>query len=71
LEATVPAKRRKVETSPNSRFVNIEAINRVQIEARAVEVGLEDEEGSKQSVETQEYIEVGSVVDDDDDKVEG
>jgi len=26
LEAAVPVKRRKVETSPNSRFVNIRAI---------------------------------------------
>jgi hypothetical protein len=44
LEATVPTKRR-VETSPNSRFINIKAIYRAQIEARSVEVGSEDEEG--------------------------
>jgi hypothetical protein len=35
LEATGPTKRRRVETSPNSRFVNIKAIHRAQIEAGA------------------------------------
>jgi len=71
LEATAPTKRRRVETSPNSRFVDIAAIQRAQIEARAIEVGSEHEEGSNQSVGTQECIEVGSVVDDGDDEVEG
>ena len=71
LEATAPTKRRRVETSPNSRFVNIEAIHRAQIEARAVEVESEDEEGSGNTMETEDCIEVGSVIDDGDDEAEG
>ena len=71
LEATAPTKRRRVETSPNSRFVDITAIQRARIKARAIKVGSEHKEGSNQSIRTQEYIEVSSMVDDDNDEVEG
>jgi 4-hydroxybenzoate polyprenyltransferase len=53
LEAEVEVrrtqKRRKVETSPNSKFVNIKAIRKAQLAAQGIE---EDEEGSSSSEET-------------------
>ena len=38
LEAARPKKRRKVEMSPNSKSVNIEAIRKVQLEAEGIEI---------------------------------
>ena len=38
LEAVRPKKRKKVRTSPNSKFVNIEAIQQAQNEANGVEI---------------------------------
>ncbi|GAB0139100.1 putative DDE endonuclease domain-containing protein [Epichloe bromicola] len=42
LEAVRPKKRKKVETSPNSRFANIKAIRRAQLEVHATENGESD-----------------------------
>ena len=38
LEAAQPKKRKRVRTSPNSKFVNIEAIRKAQNEANGVEI---------------------------------
>jgi hypothetical protein len=71
LEAAAPLKRRKVETSPNSRFVNIRAIRRAQIEAGVIEAESADEEGSEGSETPNSCIVVGSGEDDSDVEVEG
>jgi hypothetical protein len=71
LAAVVPAKRRKVETSPNSRFVNIEAIRRAKIKAGELEAELVDEEVSEGSETPKECIVVASDDDSDPDEVEG
>lgn len=42
LEAVRPKRRKKVETSPNSRFADIEAIRRTQLEVNAAENGKSD-----------------------------
>jgi len=47
LEAARPKKRRKVKTSPNSKFANIEAIRRAQIEAGEVENEPDESDGSE------------------------
>jgi 4-hydroxybenzoate polyprenyltransferase len=71
LEATRPTKRRKVETSPNSRFVTIRAIRRAQIEAGAIEAESADEEGSENTIEEEDCIVVGGSSSSDDDEAEG
>jgi hypothetical protein len=71
LKATRPTKKRKVETSPNSRFVTIRAIRRAQIEAGAIEAKSADEEGSKNTIEEEDCIVVGGSSSSDNDKVEG
>jgi len=71
LEAAVPFKRKKVETSPNLRFVTIEAIWRAKIEAGEIEAESADEEGSEKSETLESCIVVGSDDDAGDDKVEG
>ena len=50
LEALRPRKRRRVRTSPNSKFVNIEAIKEAQEEADGAEIEEDDEEGSDVSI---------------------
>ena len=59
LEATVPSKRKKVETSPNLRFVTIEAIRRAKIEAGEIKAESADKEGSKKSETPESCIMVG------------
>jgi hypothetical protein len=49
LEAARPKRRRKVETSPNSRFADIKAIQRAQEEVAVAESYKEDEEESEVS----------------------
>ena len=71
LAATVPAKRRKVETSPNSRFVNIKAIRRAKIEASKLEAESADKEVSKGLEIPKECIVVASNDNSDPNKVEG
>jgi len=71
LAAIVPAKRRKVETSPNSRFINIKAICRVKFEAGKLEAKSVDKEVSKGSEIPKECIVVASSSDFDPDEVEG
>jgi hypothetical protein len=71
LEAMAPVKRKKVETSPNSRFVNIRAIRRAQIAAGTIEAKSADEEGSEKSETPESCIVVGSDEDSDDVEVEG
>jgi hypothetical protein len=71
LEAMAPVKRKKVPTSPNSRFVQIEAIRKAQIAARAIEAESADEEGSEESETPEDCIVVGSGDDADDEEVEG
>lgn len=71
LEAVAPSKRKKVETSPNSRFVSIEAIRRAKIEAGEIEAESADEEGSEKSETPESCIVVASDDDSDDDEVEG
>jgi hypothetical protein len=71
LEAAATSKRRKVEASPNSRFVNIRAIRRAKIEAGEIEAGSADEEGSEESKTPNSCIVVGSGEDNSDDEVAG
>jgi hypothetical protein len=60
LEARVtdlePRKRRKVRTSPNSKFVGIEAIKRAQIEAGDREIDVEDSDGTDKLSSTLSHI---------------
>jgi DDE superfamily endonuclease/Tc5 transposase DNA-binding domain len=58
LEAARPKKRMRVRTSPNSKFVNIEAIQRAQNKANGVEIEEEDEKGSIASESQKSCIEV-------------
>jgi hypothetical protein len=58
LEAVRPKKRKSVRTSPNSKFVDIEAIKQAQDEANGVEIEEEDEEGSTESDSQRSCIEV-------------
>ena len=62
LEARVlelePKKRRKVQTSPNSKFAGIEAIRRAQIEAGDRQIEAEDSESSEDSASTFSCIEI-------------
>jgi hypothetical protein len=49
LEAMRPRKRARVRTSPNSKFANIEAIQKAQQEANGVEIEDDEAEGSDAS----------------------
>ena len=49
LEALQPKKRRKVMLSPNSKFADIKAIQRAQIEAGVIEASVTDEEDTSES----------------------
>jgi hypothetical protein len=71
LEAIVPIKRKRVETSPNSRFVNIRAIRRAQIAAGAIEAESADEKGSSESETPRSCIVVGSSDEEDEEEVDG
>ncbi len=51
-----PRKRRKVRTSPNSKFAGIEAIKRAQIEAGDREIDDEDEDSTIQLSSTLSHI---------------
>ena len=60
LEAKVvqlePRKRRKVQTSPNSKFVRIQAIKKAQIEAGDRQIEAEDTEMSEDNDSTMDCI---------------
>jgi 4-hydroxybenzoate polyprenyltransferase len=58
LEAARPKKRKKVRTSPNSKFANIEAIQLAQIAANGVEIGEDDEEELDEAGSEKSCIEV-------------
>ena len=58
LEAVRPKKRKKVRTSPNSKFVDIDAIWKAQNEANGVEIEEESEEESDESMSERSCIEV-------------
>ena len=62
LEARVqqlePRKRRKVQTSPNSKFAEIGAIRKAQIEAGDRQIEAEDSDVSTDSESTLSYIEI-------------
>ena len=58
VEELKPRKRRKVRTSPNSKFTGIEAIRRAQIEAGNSEIEAEDSDVSIDSVSTLSCIEL-------------
>ena len=66
LEAQVEAgkrrKRKKVKTSPNSKFANIEAIYKAQMEVGEVENSLDESSDSDIPSEAGSCIVVGSVV---------
>ena len=49
VEELVPRKRRKVKTSPNSKFAGIRAIRRAQIEAGDRQIEAEDSDVSTDS----------------------
>ena len=58
VEQLEPRKRRRVRTSPNSKFVDIQAIKEAQIEAGDREIEEEDSDLSMESTSTGDYIEV-------------
>ena len=58
VEQLEPRKKRKVRTSPNSKFADIRAIKRAQIEAGESEVEVEDSDSSIDSTSTGDCIEV-------------
>ena len=58
LEAARPRKRKRVRTSPNSKFVNIEAIWQAQNEANGAEIEQDNKEGSNVSITEGSCIEV-------------
>jgi hypothetical protein len=64
-------KRKKVETSPNSRFIRIEAIYRAKIKAGEIKAKSVDEEGSEGSEILESYIVIGFDESDSNDEVEG
>ena len=51
-----PRKRRKVQTSPNSKFVGIQAIRKAQIEAGDRQIEEEDAELSEDNDSRMDYI---------------
>jgi DDE superfamily endonuclease/helix-turn-helix, Psq domain/Tc5 transposase DNA-binding domain len=58
LEAARPKKRKSVRTSPNSKFVSIEAIHKAQNEANGVEIEEDEGEESTASESEKSCIEV-------------
>jgi 4-hydroxybenzoate polyprenyltransferase len=58
VEQLKPRKRRKVKTSPNSRFAGIEAIKKAQIEAGDRHIEAEDSDTFRDSASTLSCIEV-------------
>jgi 4-hydroxybenzoate polyprenyltransferase len=58
IEQLQPRKRRKVQTSPNSKFADVRAIKRAQIEAGDTEIEEEDSDSSIESTSTGDFIEV-------------
>ena len=58
VEQLEPRKRRKVQTSPNSRFTGIGAVREAQIEAGDRQIELEDFELSDDTISIIDYIEV-------------
>ena len=58
VEQLEPRKRRRVKTSPNSKFTDIRAIKQAQIEAGDREIEEEDSDLSIESDSTADYIEV-------------
>ena len=58
LEKARPRKGRKVKTSPNSKFVNIEKIRKAQMEAEGAEIVDDDEEEASESHSTLDCIEI-------------
>jgi hypothetical protein len=58
LEVGRKQKRRKVDTSPNSKFVNIEAIRRAQLASQGVKEVDEDSSSSEEVVSEADCIEV-------------
>jgi hypothetical protein len=58
LEKAGPRKRKKVRTSPNSKFVDIEKIRRAQIEVGEAEIIEDDREEANESDSTLDCIEI-------------
>ena len=58
VEQLEPRKRRRVKTSPNSRFADIRAIKQAQIEAGDREIEKDGSNLSEDSASTDDYIEV-------------
>ena len=58
IEQLEPRKRRKVKTSPNSKFASIRAIKQAQIEAGDREIEEEDSDSSTNSTSIGDCIEV-------------
>jgi hypothetical protein len=58
VEQLEPRKRRKVRTSPNSKFAGIKAIKRAQVEAGDGQIEAEDSDVSIDSASTLSYIEI-------------
>jgi hypothetical protein len=58
LEKAKPRKRRKVRTSPNSKFIDIEKIKKAQIEVGEAGNIEEDREEASKSDSTLDYIEI-------------
>ena len=59
MEEARPRKRRRVKTSPNLKFADIEAIHRAQIEAGEIESDLDESNGSENPVDEADCIIVG------------
>ena len=62
VEASKARKRRKVRTSPNSKFADIRAIHKAQVEAGDIEIEPDESRGSDIASETGSCIIVGGVV---------
>ena len=58
LEVVKPKKRKKVKTSPNSKFANIGAIHRAQLEANGPVIITDESEDSDQSTDEEDCIQV-------------
>lgn len=58
LEAARPKKRRKVKTSPNSKFANIEEIHKAQQEAAGIQVEEISSDSSSESSSAEDCIQV-------------
>ena len=56
-----PKKRRKVQTSPNSKFIITRAIREAQIAARDRQIVLEESESERDSDSIVSYIEVEAI----------